>query len=88
MIFNGYEPCRYLFDEKLCQEIPEIDVIFGSHTHHHFEHGEINNGVLMAAAGKYGYYLVKLILRLKMEKSLIKSPKFILLKHFLGRDTF
>ena len=21
------------FDEKLCQEIPEIDVIFGSHTH-------------------------------------------------------
>ena len=70
------------FDEKLCQEIPEIDVIFGSHTHHHFEHGEINNGVLMAAAGKYGYYLVKLILRLKMEKSLIKSPKFILLKHF------
>ena len=46
------------FDEKLCQEIPEIDVIFGSHTHHHFEHGEINNGVLMAAAGKYGYYLV------------------------------
>ena len=69
------------FDEKLCQEIPEIDVIFGSHTHHHFEHGEINNGVLMAAAGKYGYYL-GLILRLKMEKSLIKSPKFILLKHF------
>ena len=45
------------FDELLCQEIPEIDVIFGSHTHHHFEHGEINNGVLMAAAGKYGYYL-------------------------------
>ena len=70
------------FDEKLCQEIPEIDVIFGSHTHHHFEHGEINNGVLMAAAGKYGYYLGELILRLKMEKSLIKSPKFILLKHF------
>ena len=39
------------FDEKLCQEIPEIDVILGSHTHHHFNHGEVNNGVLMAAAG-------------------------------------
>ena len=38
------------FDEKLCQEIPEIDVILGSHTHHHFNHGEVNNGVLMAAA--------------------------------------
>ncbi len=23
--------------------LPEIDVIFGSHTHHYFEHGEINN---------------------------------------------
>ena len=63
------------FDEKLCQEIPEIDVIFGSHTHHHFEHGEINNG-----AGKYAIIYEA---RLKMEKSLIKSPKFILLKHFL-----
>ena len=45
------------FDEKLCQEIPEIDVIFGSHTHHYFENGEFNNGVLMAAAGKYGHFL-------------------------------
>lgn len=24
------------FDEKLCQEIPEIDLILGSHTHHYF----------------------------------------------------
>ena len=45
------------FDEKLCQEIPEIDLILGSHTHHHFDHGQMNNGVLMAAAGKYGHYL-------------------------------
>ena len=45
------------FDERLCDEMPEIDIIFGSHTHHHFEDGMMRNGVLMAAAGKYGYYL-------------------------------
>ena len=45
------------FDEKLCEELPEIDVIFGAHTHHYFENGQIENGVLMAAAGKYGHYL-------------------------------
>src|SRR5699024_3041607 len=38
-------------------EIPEIDLILGSHTHHYFEKGEINNGVLMAAAGKYGRFI-------------------------------
>lgn len=47
------------FDEKLCETLPEIDVIFGAHTHHYFEDGEIQNGVLMAAAGKYGQYLGK-----------------------------
>ncbi|QLK85590.1 bifunctional UDP-sugar hydrolase/5'-nucleotidase [Staphylococcus sp. 17KM0847] len=45
------------FDEQLCEELPEIDVIFGAHTHHHFIDGEEKNGVLMAAAGKYGQFL-------------------------------
>lgn len=63
------------FDEKLCQEIPEIDVIFGSHTHHHFEHGEINNGVLMAAAGKYGYYLGEVNITIENGKIVDKIAK-------------
>ncbi|EHJ07595.1 bifunctional metallophosphatase/5'-nucleotidase [Staphylococcus simiae] len=49
--------CGIFFDEKLCTELPQIDVIFGSHTHHYFEQGEMKNGVLMVAAGKYGHYL-------------------------------
>lgn len=53
------------FDEQLCQELPEIDVILGSHTHHYFEHGAINNGVLMAAAGKYGHYLGEVTLEIE-----------------------
>lgn len=61
------------FDEKLCQEIPEIDVILGSHTHHYFENGEVNNGVLMAAAGKYGHYLGEVTL--EIENSKVTSKK-------------
>ncbi|MGW7987753.1 bifunctional metallophosphatase/5'-nucleotidase [Staphylococcus shinii] len=60
------------FDEKLCQEIPEIDLILGSHTHHYFENGEINNGVLMAAAGKYGHFLGEVTLEIE-NNSIIKK---------------
>ncbi|WP_426703883.1 bifunctional metallophosphatase/5'-nucleotidase [Staphylococcus shinii] len=60
------------FDEKLCQEIPEIDLILGSHTHHYFENGEINNGVLMAAAGKYGQFLGEVTLEIE-NNSIIKK---------------
>lgn len=63
------------FDEKLCQEIPEIDVIFGSHTHHYFENGEFNNGVLMAAAGKYGHFLGEVNLTVEHGKVSDKKAK-------------
>jgi len=61
------------FDEKLCQEIPEIDLILGSHTHHYFEHGEMNNGVLMAAAGKYGHFLGEVNLDIEDKKVTSKT---------------
>lgn len=41
-------------DRMIADEHPEIDVILGAHTHHLFEKGEMDNGVLLAAAGKYG----------------------------------
>lgn len=69
--------CGIFFDETLCQELPEIDVIFGSHTHHYFEHGEINNGVLMAAAGKYGNYLGEVNLTFEAHKVVHKTAKII-----------
>ncbi|MBF0812756.1 bifunctional metallophosphatase/5'-nucleotidase [Staphylococcus xylosus] len=64
------------FDEKLCQEIPEIDLILGSHTHHYFENGEINNGVLMAAAGKYGHFLGEVTLEIE-NNNIIKKQAIL-----------
>ncbi|MBA1352452.1 MULTISPECIES: bifunctional metallophosphatase/5'-nucleotidase [Staphylococcus] len=61
------------FDEKLCQEIPEIDLILGSHTHHYFENGEMNNGVLMAAAGKYGHFLGEVTLEIDRNRVVDKQ---------------
>ncbi|MBB6281844.1 bifunctional metallophosphatase/5'-nucleotidase [Geobacillus subterraneus] len=44
-------------DEKMAAEIPGIDVILGSHTHHVFPEGKQVNGALLCAAGKYGQYV-------------------------------
>lgn len=60
------------FDEMLCEKLPEIDVIFGAHTHHYFEKGQIENGVLMAAAGKYGDFLGEVTLDIEDSKVIHK----------------
>lgn len=65
--------CGIFFDRKLCEGIPEIDVIFGSHTHHYFEEGEMKNGVLMAAAGKYGHFLGEVNLTIENKKVVHKT---------------
>ncbi len=44
-------------DEKLAVECPEIDVIFGAHTHHLFHEGKLIGHTLLAATGKYGEYV-------------------------------
>lgn len=44
-------------DRAIAAEFPQLDVILGSHTHHLFETGEIVNGVQLAAAGKFGFYI-------------------------------
>ncbi len=44
-------------DEKLAVECPEIDVIFGAHTHHLFHEGKLIGKTLLAATGKYGEYV-------------------------------
>lgn len=43
-------------DELLANECPAIDIIFGAHTHHIFEQGRIENGVLLTGGGKFGQY--------------------------------
>ncbi|MDO5376091.1 MAG: bifunctional UDP-sugar hydrolase/5'-nucleotidase [Staphylococcus rostri] len=56
------------FDEQLCEVLPEADVILGAHTHHHFLEGKMSNGVLMAAAGKYGHFLGEVTLDIDDKK--------------------
>lgn len=43
-------------DELLAQECPEIDVIFGAHTHHIFPNGQFVGNVLLTGGGKFGQY--------------------------------
>ena len=49
-------------DELLAQECPQIDAIFGAHTHHVFENGRIENGVILTGGGKFGQYTGQLTL--------------------------
>lgn len=49
-------------DELLAEECPEIDVIFGSHTHHVLPNGKLINGVLLTGGGKFGQYTGHLVL--------------------------
>ncbi|MCL1697418.1 bifunctional UDP-sugar hydrolase/5'-nucleotidase [Lysinibacillus sp. BPa_S21] len=49
-------------DELLAEECPEIDVIFGSHTHHVLPNGKLINGVLLTGGGKFGQYTGHLML--------------------------
>ncbi|PRO77937.1 multifunctional 2',3'-cyclic-nucleotide 2'-phosphodiesterase/5'-nucleotidase/3'-nucleotidase [Lactiplantibacillus pentosus] len=51
-------------DRWLAKHFPQIDVIIGSHTHHLLVNGELKNGVLIAAAGKYGEYVGRIELQI------------------------
>lgn len=44
-------------DRWLARHYPQIDVILGAHTHHLLPQGELDNGVLLGAAGKWGEHL-------------------------------
>lgn len=60
-------------DLRIAREIPEIDVVIGSHTHHLFEKGEEVNNVLVAAAGKFGLYVGEVVLQVNKGKKLIQK---------------
>lgn len=44
-------------DHLIAKELPQVDVVLGSHTHHLFPEGKRVNGVQLAAAGKHGKYI-------------------------------
>lgn len=80
-------------DELLANECPNIDVIFGSHTHHLFEMGKIVNNVLLTGCGKFGVYTGHLTLQfdhtmgrlIKKEESVIENAN---LPEIEGEATF
>ncbi|WP_125715225.1 bifunctional metallophosphatase/5'-nucleotidase [Companilactobacillus kedongensis] len=55
-------------DRRIAGKYPQIDVVIGAHTHHLFEKGEMDNGVLLAAAGKYGQNIGEINLTLDDNK--------------------
>lgn len=60
-------------DRQIAQELPAIDVILGSHTHHLLINGQIVNGVQLAAAGKYGQYVGEVHLTVDEHKNIIQK---------------
>lgn len=60
-------------DRQIAQELPSIDVILGSHTHHLLIDGQIVNGVQLAAAGKYGQYVGEVHLTIDEHKNIIQK---------------
>ncbi|WP_016993615.1 bifunctional metallophosphatase/5'-nucleotidase [Lysinibacillus boronitolerans] len=66
-------------DELLADECPEIDVIFGSHTHHVLPEGKVINGVLLTGGGKFGQYTGHLIIEYdkKLRKIVEKKDTLI-----------
>ena len=60
-------------DELLAQECPDIDVIFGAHTHHVLPEGKVVNGVLLTGGGKYGQFTGHLTIAYNHETKCIMS---------------
>ncbi|MDO1605928.1 bifunctional UDP-sugar hydrolase/5'-nucleotidase [Lactobacillus sp. YT155] len=52
-------------DKRIAKKYPEVNLIIGSHTHHLFEHGEVDGTTQLAAAGKYGMYVGEIDLTLE-----------------------
>lgn len=62
-------------DELLAEECSEIDVIFGSHTHHVLPNGKLINGVLLTGGGKFGQYTGHLMLEYDTKSRKIVEKK-------------
>jgi len=60
-------------DEAIAESFPEIDVILGAHTHHSFAKGERIGDTLVGAAGKYGYYVGHVSLKVNEAKEIIAN---------------
>ncbi|MBO8156773.1 MAG: bifunctional metallophosphatase/5'-nucleotidase [Bacillaceae bacterium] len=62
-------------DEEIARRYDALDVIIGGHTHHLFKNGEMVNGTLLAAAGKFGMYAGQIIIAWDQEKKKIEKKE-------------
>ncbi|MGX7132292.1 bifunctional metallophosphatase/5'-nucleotidase [Enterococcus songbeiensis] len=58
-------------DQLIANELPMIDLILGSHTHHLFKEGKVVNDVQLAAAGKFGRYIGEVTVTLDDQKQIL-----------------
>jgi len=65
-------------DEAMAEQFPDIDVIFGAHTHHILHEGKLVNNSLLAAAGKYGHYVGHVTINFNLETKSIDKKQAIL----------
>jgi len=66
-------------DELLANECPNIDVIFGAHTHHLFEEGKLVNNVMLTGCGKFGVYAGHLILEFDhTTRNVVKKKELVI----------
>ncbi|MQS76526.1 bifunctional metallophosphatase/5'-nucleotidase [Companilactobacillus halodurans] len=63
-------------DRLIAKKYPQIDVVIGAHSHHLFVKGELDNGVLLAAAGKYGQHIGTINLKLDDKHQVIAKSAF------------
>ncbi|WP_336824254.1 bifunctional UDP-sugar hydrolase/5'-nucleotidase [Sporosarcina sp. USHLN248] len=60
-------------DRLLAAECKEIDVIFGAHTHHLLMEGECVDSTLLAATGKFGQYVGKVVVQFDIDSGRIAN---------------
>jgi len=67
-------------DQKLAEQMPELDAIIGGHSHTRVDPAEIINGVLVAQAGSDNRYLGRVELRVRNGSVVEKKGELIELK--------
>lgn len=65
-------------DEQLAEECPEIDIIFGAHTHHVLHEGKQIGTTLLTGAGKFGMYVGHVMVEIDSVTKTIINKKAIL----------
>ena len=65
-------------DEQLAEECPEIDLIFGAHTHHVLHEGKVVRNTMLTGAGKFGLYVGHVMVDIDSISKTIVDKKAIL----------